>query len=168
MKRSKKVVFVSHALLNQNSMPKGRGKYPGVVNDLIELLTESGVGLVQLPCPELSFGAPLGRKSKTKDTMDTKPFRKHCKGMATNLMDQIEKYQKAKYKVVGVLGLEHSPIEAVHQVENKNRIVPGKGILTEEIEDEMRKRRFQVPIVGVNINNIYSSLERVQSMLSSA
>jgi len=161
-------VFISHALLNQNSMPRDKGKYPGIASDLMELLAESGVGLIQLPCPELSFGAPLGRKMKSKDTMDTAPFRKHCKGMAVNLMNHIEKYQKSKYTVVGILGLEHSPIEAVHQIENKNKIVPGKGILTEEIENEMKKRRFQIPMVGVNINNIYSSLERVQSMLSCA
>jgi predicted secreted protein len=168
MKRSKKVMFVSHSLLNQNSMPKDKGKYPGMVTDLIELLSESGVGLVQLPSAEISFGAPLGRKHKTKDTLDTAPFRKHCKSMASGLMDDIEKYMKAKYQIVGILGLEHSPVEAVHQIDNGNRIVPGKGILMEEIEAEMKKRRFQVPIVGVNINNIYSSLERVQSMMNCA
>jgi len=161
-------VFISHALMNQNSMPKDKGKYPGMVSDLMELLSESGVGVVQMPCPELSFGAPLGRKIKSKETLDTKPFRKHCKGMATGMMNHVETYQKAKYKVVGILGVEHSPVEAVHQIDNGSRIVPGKGIFTEEIEEQMKKRRFQIPIVGVNLNNIYSSLERVQSMLNAS
>jgi predicted secreted protein len=159
-------VFVSHALINQNSMPKDNGKYPGIVNDLMELLAESGVGVVQMSCPELSFGAPLGRKMKSKETLDTVPFRKHCKGMAVGVMNHVETYQKAKYKVVGILGIEHSPVEAVHQIDNGNRIVPGKGIFIEEIEEQMKKRRFQIPMVGVNLNNIYSSLERVQSMLN--
>jgi predicted secreted protein len=168
MKRSKRIVFVSHSLLNQNAMPIGREKYAGVVKELVELLSESEIGIVQMPCPHISFNGALNRSVKTKDKIDTAPFRKHCKKTATNVINQIELYMKNKYKVVGILGVEFSPTEAVYQIHNGNRTVPGKGILTEELEDQMRKKRFQIPIVGVNLNNIFSSMERVQSMLSCA
>ena len=79
MERSKKVVFVSHALLNQNAMAKGKERAPGVVKEIVELLAEADIGIVQIPCPELdAFG--LDRAPKSKDALDTKPFRTSCRG----------------------------------------------------------------------------------------
>jgi len=166
VERGKKVMFVSHALLNQNAMAKGKERAPGVVKEVVELLAEAGVGIVQIPCPELDmFG--LDRAPKTKDALDTKPFRASCRKLACSVLEQVEMYLKKNYNVVGVLGVEFSPTWAVHQVENGSRNSPGKGIFIEELEDEMRKKRFQVPIIGVNLNNMFSSSEKLQALLNS-
>jgi hypothetical protein len=61
--------------------------------------------------------------------------------------------------------VELSSTCGVHQVQNGRKNVPGKGILMEEIEKEMQKKNFQVPIIGVNLDNIFSSIEKVQSLL---
>ena len=166
MERGKKVMFVSHALLNQNSMAKGKERSAGVIKEVVELLAEAGVGIIQIPCPELeTFG--LDRSQKTKDALDTKPYRASCRKLACSVLEQVEMYLKKNYSVVGVLGVEFSPTWAVHQVENGSRNTPGKGIFIEELEDEMRKKRFQVPIVGVNLNNMFSSSEKLQALLNS-
>jgi predicted secreted protein len=165
MERSKKIVFVSHCLLNQNARPLGGEKYPGVVKDILELFAESGVGVIQLPCPQLEFNEGLNRKSKPKASFDTNGFRTQCKKMSSSLIEQIENYLRKNYSVIGILGVELSSVCGVHQIQNGRRDVPGKGILIEEIEKEMQKKNFQVPIIGVNLNNIFSSIERLQSLL---
>lgn len=143
----------------------GRERSPGAVKELLELFAEAGVGVVQMPCMQLEFNGGLNRRWKPKDKYDTKSYRTACRNIAKNLLEQIQTYLTKDYNVLGILGVETSQTCAVHQLLNGNRAVPGKGIFIEELEDEMHKRNFQVPIVGVNLNNLYSTMEKLQSLL---
>jgi uncharacterized protein YbbK (DUF523 family) len=61
--RSGEVIFVSHCLLNQNTRYPGGAVCPGVVDRAVRPYVESGVGLVQLPCPEQRvWGGVLKRR----------------------------------------------------------------------------------------------------------
>ena len=51
--RSKRLVLVSHCLLNQNSISDGTADYAGTFTDIINKLVEKNVGIIQMPCPEL-------------------------------------------------------------------------------------------------------------------
>jgi predicted secreted protein len=164
MERSKKVVFVSHCLLNQNARAVDKERFSGTFKDMLELFAEAGVGIVQLPCPEIEFNGGLNRNVKT-DHSESNIYKNSCKKLSTNLISQIENYIKNNYHVVGILGVEFSSTCGVHQVQNGRKNVPGKGILMEEIEKEMQKKNFQVPIVGVNLDNTFSSIEKIQSLL---
>ncbi|MBU3905072.1 MAG: hypothetical protein KJ906_02915 [Nanoarchaeota archaeon] len=166
MERSKKIVFVSHCLLNQNARAFGSEKYPGAVKDLTDMLTESGVGIIQLPCPQINYNGGLNRKLKTKDSYDNASYRKHCKNLSTDILNQVQNYLQNKYQVLGIIGVEMSSTCGVHQVENGSKRGPGKGILIEEIEEMMHKKNFQVPIIGMNLNNLYSSMEKIQTLLN--
>ncbi|MEM5784488.1 MAG: 2-thiouracil desulfurase family protein [Candidatus Aenigmatarchaeota archaeon] len=165
MERSKKVLFISHCLLNQNTRPIGAEKSPGMIKDIIQLISESDVGVIQMPCPQVEFNGGLSRKLKDKSAYDTKTYRTACKNLAKQILEQIEKYLEKGYNVLGIIGVELSSSCAVYQITNGSKIVPGKGIFIEEIENEMKKKKFQVPIIGVNLNNIYSSLEKIQALL---
>jgi predicted secreted protein len=165
MERGKRIILISHCLLNQNARPSGGEKYSGVVKELLELFSESGVGIVQIPCPQLEFNDGLNRKSKSKEAYDNTIFRGKCQKLSGNVIQMIESYLKKSYEIVGILGVEQSSTCGVYQVQNGRRSVPGKGIFIEELEREMEKKNFQVPIIGVNLNNIFSSMEKVQSLL---
>lgn len=165
MERSKKIIFVSHCILNQNARPLGGEKYPGSVKDLLELFAESGVGIVQIPCPQLEFNEGLNRKSKPKESYDTNGFRTKCQQLSSEIIEMIENYLRKSYSVLGILGVELTSTCSVYQIKNGRRSVPGKGIFIEELEKEMQKKNFQIPIIGVNLNNIFSSMEKVQSLL---
>ena len=164
MQRSKKILFVSHCILNQNVKAKGTERAPGAIKELLELFSEAEIGLVQLPCPELELSG-LDRAAKAKEFYDTNGFRKICKKYAVIVMKQAQGYLKSGYSVLGILGVEFSPTCAVYQITNGSKRTPGKGIFIEELEAEMRKKRFQVPIIGVNLSNIFTSLEKLQSLL---
>ena len=165
MERGKKVVFVSHCLLNQNARAIGRERFQGSFKDLLELFAASGVGIIQLPCPQLEFNDGLNRKLKTKASYESNGYRDQCHKLSVELISQIENYLRKNYEVIGILGVELSRSCGVHQILNGRKNVPGKGILIEELEMEMQKKNFQVPIIGINLNNIYSSIEKVQALL---
>lgn len=148
-------------------MARGRERAPGVVKELMELIAEAGIGIVQLPDPELEYFG-LDRPHKDKAALDSKTYRAACRRHACQILKQVEMYLKKNYNVVGILGVEFSPTWAVHQIQNGSRSVPGKGILIEELENEMRKKRFQVPIIGINLNNIFSSSEKLQALINCA
>lgn len=53
--RSGKVVLVAHCILNQNSRVLGLAQHPAVVSEIVDTLTKHNIGIIQMPCPEISF-----------------------------------------------------------------------------------------------------------------
>ena len=51
--RSKKVVLVLHCLLNQNARIDTCAYFPGAMGEAAEATVVSGIGVLQMPCPEL-------------------------------------------------------------------------------------------------------------------
>jgi len=163
VERSKKVIFVSHCILNQNSRSLGTERSPALIKEFLELCTEANVGIVQIPCPQVEFNSGLHRRSRSSS--GSKKYVKDCGVLSFQVLKQIENYIQKKYTVVGVVGVENSATCGVHKTENNGRVVPGRGMLFEELENLMHKKNYQVPIVGINLNNMYSSIEKVQSLL---
>lgn len=163
MERSKKIMFVSHCLLNQNVRAVGKSHYPGPVTEVLNMISEAGIGMVQLPCPKIEFEGGLNRKDGVKKY--TASYKNACEKLSLSVLKQIEEYMGKKYNVVGILGVELSESCGVHQVKNGSRSVPGKGILIESLEEHMRKKNYQIPIVGVDLNNVFSSVEKINNLL---
>ena len=153
---SEKIIFISHCILNQNVRNE---KYPRV-KELIKLITDSDVGIIQLPCPKLDCNKNFVIKES-----NIKICKEYCKKISVFTVNTIKKYLDSNFDILGILGVEFSPICGVYRINNGRKNIPGKGILIEEIEKEMQKRNFQVPIIGINLNNVYSSIEKVQSLL---
>lgn len=62
--RGRRVVLVSHCLLNQNTRYAGGATRAGAVAELVADLMDAGYGIHQLPCPErLAWGGVLKRRS---------------------------------------------------------------------------------------------------------
>jgi len=163
----KKVVFVPHCILNQNVRAVGKEKSNGTVKEIVNFFAEAEVGIVQLPCPEVEFDGGLNRRFKTKEAYN-QVYRKCCREISLKVLKDVKKYLDKDYNVLGILGVEFSPTCGVHRIENGNKIIPGKGILMEELEREMGEENFQVPIISVNINNIFSTLEKLSLLLKNS
>ena len=65
--RSKKVVFVAHCFLNQNSISDGTAIYPAANKDVVDFFLNGDIGIVQMPCPELCC---LGFNRENNDGAD--------------------------------------------------------------------------------------------------
>jgi predicted secreted protein len=164
----KKVVFVPHCILNQNVRAVGKEKSNGTIKEIVNFFAEAEVGIVQLPCPEVEFDGGLNRQLKTKENYNNEVYRKCCREISLKVLKEVREYLDKEYKVVGILGVEFSPTCAVYRIENGKKILPGKGILMEELEKEMQKENFQVPIIAVNLNNIFSTLEKLSLLLKNS
>jgi len=135
-KRSRKIVVVAHCILNQNSRVQGIAYYAGMINEIVDVMRKYEVGIIQMPCPELTY-AGLLRPSQTKEQYDTPAFRRHCRQIASSTADQVKEYVRNGFKVLAILGVEDSP---TCEVEEANL-----GILMEELQSELKKRKVEAP-----------------------
>lgn len=105
--KSKKIILVSHCVLNQNAVverwARARGAFP-----ITKQLIEDGVGIIQLPCPELIFKG-IGRLPLNYSGYDTPEYRKTCSKLLLPYVEQIKEYLANGYTLLGVLGINNSP-----------------------------------------------------------
>lgn len=106
--RGKRLVLVSHCVLNQNAVVRDWERASGAYNDVVRILLEQGLGIFQLPCPEFSM---LGedRPPLAWSEYDTPVYRAHCRELAAEPVKQVREYVKQGYQIVGLLGIQESP-----------------------------------------------------------
>jgi len=71
MKRSKKIIFSVHCLLNQNARAETVAKRPGAVEEFLDFCVKNDYGIIPIDCPQLNF-EPLKRKPETKNFITIK------------------------------------------------------------------------------------------------
>ena len=161
-KRSGKIVVVAHCILNQNSRVLGIAYYPGMINEIVDILRRYEVGVVQMPCPELTY-AGLLRWSRTREQYDVPVFRRHCRQIASGIVDQVQEYSKNGFKVLAILGVDGSPTCGVDETSTgykggylpkwapseEAKFMKASGIFIQELRSELNERKVAVPIKGV-------------------
>lgn len=175
--RSMKVALVAHCILNQNAKVIGLAKFPSAIDEIVDLLRRHEVGLLQMPCPELSF-AGLNRWAQTKEQYDTPSFRRHCRKIARDLADQVQEYVRNDVRILAVVGINGSPSCGVDETSVgfkggrpkgafslKVERAPGPGVFVEELRSELAKRGIEVPFVGIKEDRLKESVRLVEEAL---
>jgi predicted secreted protein len=152
----KKVAFLAHCLLNQNSKTDEGAYAPAMFRPVIDVLREHGYTLRQMPCPELAY-AGARRFWGVKDQYDTPLYRRHCRRLAKLVASVMEPHLRAGDDVV-LVGVDTSPTMGADftptapnwggrpdRIEDDSRLVAGKGIFLEELEDELAERGLELP-----------------------
>jgi predicted secreted protein len=120
--KHKKVVIVAHCVLNQNAVVDGldraRGAYP-----IIEILLREGLGMLQLPCPELLYSG-VKRPPRSFDQYNTREFRELCRSLLVPYIKQLQDYLQNGYTFLGVVAIANSPTCALGGV---------RGVLMREL-----------------------------------
>jgi predicted secreted protein len=128
--RSRRVIFLSHCLLNENVRYAGGATRPGAVDELVDAAQAAGVGICQMPCPEqqawggvskrrlmLAFGADR-RGLRSVRRLMTPLFLAYTKWrfgrLARQVVASVADYQRSGYHVVGIVGVDGSPSCGVH------------------------------------------------------
>ncbi len=123
--RGKKVIFLSHCLLNENTRYLGGACRAGCVEEIVDQCVMNEVGIVQLPCPEqLAWGGVikrwllLGYGSKGTVIYRWRRFllpvvlwctQRIYGQLARKAAVQIQNYQDVGYSVVAIVGIDGSP-----------------------------------------------------------
>lgn len=138
---SKKIIVVSHCVLNQNAVVHGLERAKGAF-PLVEEILKRGIGIIQLPCPEFLY---LGSNRPSMNKVEyekTEGYTEHCRRILESVFLQLEEYQKNGYSYIGVLGIQESPSCSLSSP---------PGILMEKYMEEMERRNwtqacFEVPV----------------------
>jgi len=153
--RSGRLIFLSHCCLNQNAKVRGIAIYPGAIRPLVEMLMDADVGMIQMPCPEMTYAGAM-RWGHVKDQYNSPMFRRHCQALATSVLDQAEEYHRAGYQIAGFVMMDGSPVCGLNSTPQPlqpdilwggmtwyvpdSRQVRDKGVFGEILHDEARKR----------------------------
>lgn len=108
MKRNRKIAIVAHCVLNQNAVLTDWERSEGPFKTYVQPLMEQGVSLLQLPCPELTFGG-VGREPLTYADYDNMDYRNHCQRLLEPFFMHLEALLKDGCEVVNLIGIENSP-----------------------------------------------------------
>lgn len=134
----KKIVVVSHCVLNQNSVindwERARGAFP-----FSELFIKEGVGIIQLPCPELIFNG-INRPPLSYLDYNTSAYRKLCRDLLVPYINQLEMYLENGYEFIGVIGINRSPTCSISD---------RRGVLMEELFLMAQNKRINVSYAEV-------------------
>ena len=153
-KRSGEIVVVSHCILNVHSLEDNLATYPGLEEEVIEILIKKGVGIYQIPCPEVEL-AGIFRKALPKESYDHPKIRKVYRKMADDIGRALTWYVKRGYKISAVLGAEGSPTCGIGYVGRWKEDIKGKREFPQDIEF--------VPGSGVFIEEFKASLEKIDA-----
>ncbi len=158
--RSGKIVVVSHCLLNVHSLEDGLAEYRGCEEELISALIEEGVGIFQLPCPEMTI-SHISRLPLPKDSYDNPRIREKYRELAREVASTLSQFASKGYKIVAVVGAEASPTCGISVVgrwkdpEKRGRFpedvefVEGMGVFMEELKRELEERDIQTNWIGL-------------------
>ncbi|HEY7207550.1 MAG TPA: hypothetical protein VH416_04860 [Gaiellaceae bacterium] len=153
----KRVAFIAHCLLNQNSKVEGGALTPDVWDPVIDLLQEQGYVIRQMPCPELAFGG-VRRFWGVREQFDTPLYRRHCRRLAKLVAAVMAQHVSAGDDLV-LIGIDSSPTMGVDHTcssptwggkpdvgdHDDSQLVEGDGIFIDELRAELAARGLPMP-----------------------
>lgn len=157
------MVLLAHCILNPNAKIVGAAQTQGAIPGVLEGLLQDGVGIVQLPCPEQTFGG-CRRWGMTREQYDVPCYRKHCRALLEGVVDQMEDYLHNGYEVLGIVGVDGSPSCGVNrtcagyeggEIASMRSLpscscVEGRGVFMECLMSMLQSRGFSIPAVGID------------------
>jgi len=176
-KRSKSIIFVAHCILNQNAVSDGTASYPGFVNEILELIKLTDLGIVQMPCPELHcLGLDRGdhkggtrpvleENTRIRKAMSNIDSIEKTKQLAQQVIYQIIEYIKHGFEVKGIVGINRSPSCGVESTSKNNKEVAGEGVFISELRNELIKKNIYINIVGIKVFEPENAIIKLKNML---
>lgn len=127
--RTKRIVFINHCLLNQNSRGPGVAFRKGPSAELIRIFLKNDINMIQLPCCECIGWGGAARMSFDRFIpivinavrfgwfpllipilkASSSSYNRLCKKEAVKVVDRMEDYLRNDYTICGVVGINDSP-----------------------------------------------------------
>jgi len=145
--RSRKVVFLSHCMLNQNARITTAADFPAMFEPLVSWLKEHKIGIIQMPCPELRV-LGLGRVT-VREGLETEEGHAHLHQIIDDLIYEIREYQFQGFDVIGILGKQGSPSCGVTRTWLDGRQQDGIGVFVRLFRQRLDDEQLDVEIIGV-------------------
>ena len=151
-----KMVAVINCVINHNARAGGAAVYSGINHHVLDILEKHGVGIIQMPCPEMVCLGLLRNREEgvsIRDIMDTPTGRSCCAKLSVSVVDTIDEYRRNGYIVAALLGGDVlSPGCAVpYPFPEEGEAIDNKryGVFIKALLDELYKRDIKIPIRGI-------------------
>jgi predicted secreted protein len=177
-KRSKKIIFVAHCILNQNSKVNRCAHYSGAIEEITKILIEAGIGIVQMPCPELLY---LGLDRKTDKSIDStiesedtrisslmneESAKAFCRNLASDIIKQIIDYKNNGFRVIAVVGINGSPTCGVETGWKDNKGTDKPGVFIQLLIEELDEYDASIPFAGIKASEPGKASTLVKKLIS--
>jgi predicted secreted protein len=173
--RSKKVILVLHCLLNQNARIDRCAYFPGAMGEAAEAVVASGVGVLQMPCPELHClgldrsgrmqgGADIG----IREALLEGKGRGACEALVQHVVRDVNEYRKHGFEIIGVVGNDGSPACGVKLTHYVSGEAPGEGAFMMLLREELANAGLDLPFVALRDNEWSERAARVKALLAAA
>jgi predicted secreted protein len=175
--RSKKLIVVAHCLVNQNSISDGTADFPSQFQEVIELLMENKLGIIQLPCPELScLGLDRGDKAgamrdllsentRIRNLLEEPQNIARLRAKADDVIEQIEEYQRHGFEVLGLIGINRSPSCGIETTTKSGREEPGKGVFITVLKERLHHKGIALEMIGIKTSQVVESIACVKKLI---
>lgn len=177
--RSKRVIFIAHCLLNQNSISDGTAVYPAAFKDVINFFLNADIGIIQMPCPEFCclgldrgniYGADspvVVENTRIRSIMKTDDLNIKLTNLADYVVQQIIEYKKYGFEIIGIIGANRSPNCGVETTSDKNAEVNGMGLFVEKIFSRLLHEKISIPMIGIKgTDNLQEKLQQLINVSS--
>ncbi len=180
-KRSKKVVFLSHCLLNENTRYLGGACQSGCIKEIVDQCLKHDLGIVQMPCPEQrAWGGVLKRYLLMGHGLKLRyPLAYRLRGLlipagmlitrfvysrlASEVVGQIEDYITSGFSVVGIIGIDGSPSCAVNRTPDYKKSNIFFSTPVELVTPDSQKASLQESLMagrGIFVDELLKKLKR--------
>ncbi len=166
--RAKKLILLSHCLLNVNAKVNGLARYKGAVAELISFLVDEGFGIIQLPCPEMGYWG-IRRWGQVREQMNTPFFVRHCRQIFTPVLEQIIDYHRNGYRLAAIIGVDGSPScgvshtcssaswggeldnwQTTAEIMGELQMINAPGVFMEVISQALGENGIEIPMLAVD------------------
>lgn len=173
--RSRRVVFIAHCFLNQNAISDGTAVYPAAFRELLAFFLDTGISIIQMPCPELCcLGLDRGNihgtdapvvteNTRIRKEMQQPAPQRTLAALVESTMQQIMEYYKHGFEIVGIIGVNRSPSCGVDTTSDNHMEISGKGLFMEELCRRLSEENLSFPMVGIKSTD--SIAEKIMPLL---
>lgn len=103
----KNIILLSHCLLNPLSQVRAENERESM-EPLLTWLTKNKIGIIQLACPETEVYG-LRRWGHVREQFDNINYRKTCRSMINQKLDEVREYINNGCRLLAVVGIDGSP-----------------------------------------------------------
>ena len=162
--RSKNFIFIPFCLECQAAQAQKICKYSwkSSITPIMQFLIDNDVNIIQMPCPEWKYKGLIRNPAGLK-TYDTEDFNNICEQLAEQTSQQIEEIIAAKYRILGILGIEMSPSCAVNYIYTNEGMKHRKGIFFEHLEK--KTNTYKINFIGINRRNIKRTINVLTNIM---
>jgi len=168
--RSKNFVFTSFCITCASFQANGivKGKWRSSIVPVVQMLMEYDVNIIQLPCPEASFGGyrqGLSRKPQGLKKYSTLEYQSHCETISNDVIQKAVAMVERGFRIATVIGIENSPSCAVSYIYTNKGMSKRRGIFFEILHKRLLEENIDIPFVGVNRRNEERAIGQLKKIL---